>query len=146
MHRGAGAYICGEETALMDSLEGKRGYPRFKPPFPAQYGVWGMPSTINNVETLSCVPSIIERGAEWFASVGPDERNSGAQALLPQRPRQAPGRLRGGDGLAVAGADPRARRRHAARRPAAQGLHPRRALRCPCSPPRSATCCSISIT
>jgi len=77
VHRGAGAYICGEETALMDSLEGKRGYPRFKPPFPAQHGVWGMPSTINNVETLSCVPSIIERGAEWFASVGPDERNSG---------------------------------------------------------------------
>ena len=77
LHRGAGAYICGEETALMDSLEGKRGYPRFKPPFPAQYGVWGCPTTINNVETLTCVPFIVERGAEWFASIGPNEKNSG---------------------------------------------------------------------
>jgi NADH-quinone oxidoreductase subunit F len=77
LHRGAGAYICGEETALMDSLEGKRGYPRFKPPFPAQRGVWGRPTTINNVETLACVPFIVERGAEWFASIGPDVRNSG---------------------------------------------------------------------
>ena len=77
LHRGAGAYICGEETALMDSLEGKRGYPRFKPPFPAQYGVWGCPTTINNVETLTCVPFIVERGAEWFASIGPNQKNSG---------------------------------------------------------------------
>jgi len=77
LHIGAGAYICGEETALMSSLEGDRGYPRVKPPFPAQSGVWGMPTTINNVETLACVPSIIERGPEWFASVGPNEKNSG---------------------------------------------------------------------
>jgi len=77
VHRGAGAYICGEETALMTSLEGDRGYPRVKPPFPAQRGVWGCPTTINNVETLACVPSILERGAEWFASIGPNERNSG---------------------------------------------------------------------
>ena len=77
LHRGAGAYICGEETALMTSLEGNRGYPRFKPPFPAQRGVWGMPTTINNTETLACVPFIIERGAEWFAAIGNDEKNSG---------------------------------------------------------------------
>ena len=77
LHRGAGAYICGEETALMTSLEGNRGYPRFKPPFPAQQGVWGMPTTINNVETLACVPFIVERGAEWFAGIGPNEKNSG---------------------------------------------------------------------
>jgi NADH-quinone oxidoreductase subunit F len=77
IHRGAGAYICGEETALMSSLEGDRGYPRFKPPFPAQSGVWGMPTTINNTETLACVPFIMERGAEWFASIGHDERNTG---------------------------------------------------------------------
>ena len=77
VHRGAGAYICGEETALMSSLEGDRGYPRVKPPFPAQSGVWGMPTTINNTETIACVPFIIERGAEWFASIGNDERNTG---------------------------------------------------------------------
>jgi NADH-quinone oxidoreductase subunit F len=77
LHRGAGAYICGEETALMDSLEGGRGNPRLKPPFPAQSGLWGCPTTINNVETLSCVPHIIERGAGWFRDIGPDERNTG---------------------------------------------------------------------
>jgi len=77
VHSGAGAYICGEETGLMSSLEGNRGYPRLKPPFPAQSGVWGCPTTINNVETLACVPSIVERGAEWFKSIGPDERNTG---------------------------------------------------------------------
>jgi NADH-quinone oxidoreductase subunit F len=77
VHRGAGAYICGEETALMTSLEGNRGYPRLKPPFPAQAGLWGCPTTINNVETLSCLPFIMERGAEWFASIGNDAKNTG---------------------------------------------------------------------
>jgi len=77
VHRGAGAYICGEETALMDSLEGKRGYPRFKPPFPANFGVWGCPTTINNVETIACVPDILVRGHEWFAGLGKDGKNSG---------------------------------------------------------------------
>lgn len=66
LHRGAGAYICGEETALMNSIEGKRGNPRIKPPFPAQAGLFGMPTTINNVETLAAVPHIITRGAEWY--------------------------------------------------------------------------------
>ena len=71
--RGAGAYIVGEETALFNSLEGKRGNPRYKPPFPTNVGVWGLPTAINNVETLSAVPSIVEHGAEWFQSLGRGE-------------------------------------------------------------------------
>ncbi|MGQ0703831.1 MAG: NADH-quinone oxidoreductase subunit NuoF [Gemmatimonadales bacterium] len=69
IHRGAGAYICGEETALMNSIEGKRGNPRIKPPFPAAAGLFGMPTTINNVETLAAVPHIINRGAGWYKSL-----------------------------------------------------------------------------
>ena len=67
---GAGAYICGEETALLESLEGKKGQPRFKPPFPASYGLYGRPTTINNTESFSSVPSIIRNGSEWFANLG----------------------------------------------------------------------------
>ncbi len=70
VHRGAGAYICGEETALLESIEGKRGFPRLKPPFPAVVGLFGKPTVINNVETLACVPHIITRGAAWFAGIG----------------------------------------------------------------------------
>jgi len=70
VHRGAGAYICGEESALMDSIEGKRGYPRVKPPFPPAYGLWGNPTTINNIETLSNVPEIINKGGEWYSKIG----------------------------------------------------------------------------
>ncbi len=70
IHKGAGAYICGEETSLMESLEGKRAYPRIKPPFPAQRGIWGYPTTINNVETLACAPIIINRGGKWYAGIG----------------------------------------------------------------------------
>src|SRR6266516_3047518 len=66
LHRGAGAYICGEETALMNSIEGKRGNPRIKPPFPAAAGLFGLPTTINNVETLAVVPQILKRGAAWY--------------------------------------------------------------------------------
>jgi NADH-quinone oxidoreductase subunit F len=73
VHRGAGAYICGEETGLIESLEGKRGWPRIKPPFPAVAGVWQCPTIVNNVETLACVPAIIERGAGWFKSIGPEK-------------------------------------------------------------------------
>ena len=73
VHRGAGAYICGEETALLDSLEGKRGNPRLKPPFPAIQGLYGGPTLINNVETLSNVPHIIERGAKWFLGFGTEQ-------------------------------------------------------------------------
>ena len=67
---GAGAYICGEETAMMESLEGKKGQPRFKPPFPANFGLYGKPTTINNTETYASVPAIIRNGAEWFANLG----------------------------------------------------------------------------
>lgn len=73
IHKGAGAYICGEETSLLESVEGKRAYPRIKPPFPAQKGLWGCPTTVNNVETLACAPLIINRGAEWFAGVGAEK-------------------------------------------------------------------------
>ena len=70
IHRGAGAYICGEESALMNSIEGKRGYPRVKPPFPAANGLWGNPTTINNIETIANVPEIINNGGEWFSKIG----------------------------------------------------------------------------
>jgi NADH-quinone oxidoreductase subunit F len=69
-HLGAGAYICGEETALLESLEGKKGQPRFKPPFPALYGLYGKPTIINNTESLATVPTIMRKGAEWFAALG----------------------------------------------------------------------------
>jgi NADH-quinone oxidoreductase subunit F len=72
VHRGAGAYICGEETGLIESLEGKRAYPRIKPPFPAVYGLFGCPTIVNNVETLACVPHIVLRGADWFRAIGPE--------------------------------------------------------------------------
>ncbi len=77
---GAGAYICGEETALLESLEGKKGQPRFKPPFPANYGLYGRPTTINNVESLASVPAIIRNGGEWFADLG--VANSGGEKLF----------------------------------------------------------------
>lgn len=70
LHRGAGAYICGEETALLESLEGKKGQPRLKPPFPAGVGLYGCPTTVNNVETIAVVPTILRRGASWFSSFG----------------------------------------------------------------------------
>ena len=73
IHCGAGAYICGEETAMLESLEGKRAQPRLKPPFPAVAGLYASPTVINNVETIACVPHIVMRGAEWFRGIGPDK-------------------------------------------------------------------------
>lgn len=70
LHRSAGAYICGEETGLLEAIEGKRGWPRVKPPFPAVEGLFGRPTIVNNVETLACLPSILTRGTEWFKSIG----------------------------------------------------------------------------
>ncbi|MCX6133597.1 MAG: NADH-quinone oxidoreductase subunit NuoF [Ignavibacteriales bacterium] len=70
IHKGAGAYICGEESSLMNSIEGLRGYPRIKPPFPAQFGLWGCPTTINNVETMSNIPLILNNGWEWYSKIG----------------------------------------------------------------------------
>ena len=79
-HLGAGAYICGEETALLESLEGKKGLPRFKPPFPASHGLYGKPTTINNTETFASVPMIITNGGKWFAELG--KPNSGGTKLF----------------------------------------------------------------
>jgi NADH-quinone oxidoreductase subunit F len=76
VHAGAGAYICGEETALLDSLEGRRGQPRLKPPFPAVAGLYARPTVVNNVESVASVPEIINRGADWFTSMG-TERSAG---------------------------------------------------------------------
>ncbi len=70
VHRGMGAYICGEETALIESLEGKKGQPRLKPPFPANMGVWGCPTTVSNVESIAVIPTILRRGATWFSGIG----------------------------------------------------------------------------
>ena len=80
VHRGAGAYICGEETGLLESLEGKKGMPRIKPPFPANTGLYGCPTTINNVETIAVVPEILKRGASWFSSFG-RENNTGTKVF-----------------------------------------------------------------
>jgi NADH-quinone oxidoreductase subunit F len=82
IHRGAGAYICGEETALMNSIEGKRGNPRIKPPFPAAAGLWGRPTTINNVETLAAVPHIIEKGGAWYAGLSLSNPKSSGTKLF----------------------------------------------------------------
>jgi NADH-quinone oxidoreductase subunit F len=78
LHRGAGAYICGEEMGLLESLEGKKGMPRLKPPFPAQVGLYGCPTTVNNVESIAVVPAILKRGAAWFAGIG-RPRNTGTK-------------------------------------------------------------------
>ncbi|AGH98108.1 NADH-quinone oxidoreductase subunit NuoF [Micavibrio aeruginosavorus] len=79
LHRGAGAYICGEETALLNSLEGKKGEPRNKPPFPAMAGLYSCPTTVNNVETIAVAPTILRRGGSWFAGIGRDEKNTGTK-------------------------------------------------------------------
>ena len=80
LHRGAGAYICGEETALPESLEGKKGQPRLKPPFPANKGLYGSPTTVNNVETIAVVPTILRRGSSWFSSLG-KPKNTGTKVF-----------------------------------------------------------------
>lgn len=90
IHRGAGAYICGEETALIESIEGKRGLPRLKPPFPAVVGVFGCPTVVNNVETLACVPHILENGAAWFAGIG-TERSTGPKLFCVSGHVERPG-------------------------------------------------------
>lgn len=81
VHRGAGAYICGEETALLNSLEGEKGQPRNKPPFPAMAGLYSCPTTVNNVETIAVAPTILRRGGKWFAGLGSDEKNTGTKVF-----------------------------------------------------------------
>ncbi len=116
MHRGAGAYICGEETALLDSLEGRRGQPRLRPPFPAVEGLYRSPTVINNVETISTVPHIVERGAEWYAGLG-TEKSTGTKILCVSGRVARPGNYEAPMGTParvvideLAGAVPRGRR------------------------------------
>jgi NADH-quinone oxidoreductase subunit F len=90
VHRGAGAYICGEETALIESIEGKRGLPRLKPPFPAVVGLFGCPTVVNNVETLACVPHILDKGGDWFAGIG-TERSTGPKLFCVSGHVERPG-------------------------------------------------------
>ncbi len=91
VHRGAGAYICGEETALLESLEGKRGLPRTKPPFPATHGLFQKPTVVNNVETLANVPHIVNRGPEWFASTGNPLKSTGTRVFCMSGHVKRPG-------------------------------------------------------
>lgn len=88
--KGAGSYLCGEELTLLESLEGKRGYPRIKPPFPAEKGLWGSPTLVNNVETLACIPSIISNGAEWYRTMG-TEKSPGTKIFTISGPVKRPG-------------------------------------------------------
>ena len=126
VHRGAGAYICGEETALLDALEGKRGNPRLKPPFPAIQGLYGGPTLINNVETLSNVPHIVANGAEWFKGLG-TEQSPGTKVVSVSGCVQRPGNYEVAARDPRPGADLRAGRRPA-RRTRGQGLVPGRLL------------------
>ncbi|WP_447984632.1 NADH-quinone oxidoreductase subunit NuoF [Nitrospira sp. Nam74] len=91
VHRGAGAYICGEETALLESLEGKRGLPRVKPPFPATHGLYNKPTVVNNVETLANLPHILNRGAEWFAGIGSPPKSTGTRLFCVSGHVKRPG-------------------------------------------------------
>ena len=99
---GAGAYICGEETALIESLEGKKGMPRFKPPFPANKGLYGCPTTINNAETLASVPSIIRNGAQWFADLGVPPKSGGTKIFSVSGHVAEPGNFEVGLGIPFA--------------------------------------------
>lgn len=101
IHRGAGAYVCGEETGLIESLEGKRGWPRIKPPFPAVAGLFGKPTVVNNVETLACVVHILERGSQWFGSIGVPPGSTGPKLYTVSGPVKRPGCYEAPLGLTV---------------------------------------------
>ncbi len=100
VHRGAGAYVCGEETGLIESIEGKRGWPRIKPPFPAIEGLFHKPTVVNNVETLCCLPHIVERGPDWFTSIGP-RGSSGPKVFGVCGPVNRPGCYEAAMGITV---------------------------------------------
>ena len=126
LHRGAGAYICGEETGLLNSLEGKRGWPRFKPPFPAVKGLFGAPTIVNNVETIMNIPDIVTKGGEGFAGLGIG-KSGGTRIVCVSGHVQKPGVFELPMGITfrdliydVCGGIPE--------RPAAEGRHPRRQL------------------
>ena len=133
-HPGYGAYICGEETALLESLEGKKGQPRFKPPFPASYGLYGKPTTINNTETFAAVPWIVRNGGDAFLALGQAEQRR-HQAVLGDRPRRPARQLRGEARHAVREAAGDGGRH--ARRAQAQGGDSRRLVACRCCRPTS---------
>ena len=114
LHRGAGAYICGEETALLESLEGKKGMPRMKPPFPAAVGLYGCPSTVNNVETIAVAPTIFRRGPAWFTKSGAPEQY-GTKSFLHLRSRQQTLQCRRRTRHPAEGTDREVRRRRARR-------------------------------
>ena len=137
VHRGAGAYICGEETALLDSLEGKRGNPRLKPPFPAIQGLYGGPTLINNVETLSNVPHIVNNGADWFKGFG-TEQSPGTKVVSVSGCVQRPGNYEIELGIPSREID-RGPRRRPAGRAQGQGLVPGRLLRPGARPRPSST-------
>ena len=125
VHHGAGAYICGDETALLESLEGKKGQPRLKPPFPAGAGVYGCPTTVNNVESIAVVGTILRRGADWFAELRPAEQHR-HQADVRLRPREQAVQRRRGDVDPAEAADRGALRRGARRLGQPQGGDPGR--------------------
>ena len=126
VHRGAGAYICGEETALLDSLEGKRGNPRLKPPFPAIQGLYGGPTLINNVETLMNLPNVVNNGSDWFKGFG-TEQSTGTKVVSVSGCVQAARQLRDRARHPLPRHHLRPRRRPA-RGPRGQGLVPGRLL------------------
>ena len=125
LHRGAGAYICGEETALIESLEGKKGQPRLKPPFPAAVGLYGCPTTVNNVETIAVAPTILRRGAAWFAALG-RPKNTGTKIFCISGHVNKPCNVEEEMGIPLQGADREACRRRARRLGQSAGGHPRR--------------------
>ena len=125
VHHGAGAYICGEETALLESLEGKKGQPRLKPPFPANVGLYGCPTTVQNVESIAVVPDIMRRGAAWFAGIGRPNNTGTKLFCISGHVEQAVQRRRG-DGHSAARADREACRRRARRLGQSAGGDPRR--------------------
>ncbi len=122
---GAGAYICGEETALLESLEGKQGRPRFKPPFPANFGLYGKPTTINNTQSYASVPTILRKGAKWFVDLGV-ANSARHDDLFGVRPREQAAEHRAAARHPVQGSAGDLRRR--ARRPQAEGGDSRRRL------------------
>ena len=124
LHRGAGAYICGEETALLESLEGYRGQPRTKPPFPAIAGLYASPTAVNNVESITTVPPILEMGGAEYAKLGV-ENSTGTRVFSLSGNVERPGNYELPHGYPLARPHQRGRRRHR-RRPHAQGRHPGR--------------------
>ena len=140
VHRGAGAYICGEETALLSSLNGFRGQPSAKPPFPAVSGAFERPTLLNNVETIATIPAILRKGAEQYKELG-TEQSGGTHVMSHLRPRAAPGQLRDAHEPDDGPPDRGARRRRARRR-AASRRSSRAVRRRPSSGPRRSTCCA----